>query len=138
MIRVQSCGKKVSSFGVFFFPLGFCNFLWWGRETVWGIEDVRHDLLCLNVFECFFLYAQMSMSVDIKEETLSKRPMYPVFNFELIKLQIITNKHIYAVTATCSVPQMVSYWGGGSTKILFRSFCYRPLPHLFLPVDLDI
>lgn len=37
-----------------------------------GVEDVRHDVLCLNVFECLFLYSEMSMYVDIKGENLSK------------------------------------------------------------------
>lgn len=43
--------KGNSSFGVF----GFFFFLWIfvivGRGE---IEDVRHDVLCLNVFECLF------------------------------------------------------------------------------------
>lgn len=40
-------------FGVFFFPpSGFLYFFFW--VGVGGIEDVRHDVLCLNVFECLF------------------------------------------------------------------------------------
>lgn len=59
-------GKEIKIWGSFFLPLDFCNFLGGGRAGGL-VEDVRHDVLCLNVFEC--LYSEMSMYVDIKEKT---------------------------------------------------------------------
>lgn len=55
--------KKGKNFWGLFFPLDFCNSFGGGE----GVEDVRHDVLCLNVFECL-LYSEMSVCRYKKEK----------------------------------------------------------------------